>query len=82
MISFKIELNLMGSKSNATYVFSHNYAKIEVDSYDSLPLEEKLTFHVVIKHIKSVSNKEQNHYYYNIFLEKCFYQLPKTDDKK
>ena len=27
-------------------------------------------------HIKSVWNKDQNHYYYNIFLEKCSYQLP------
>ena len=81
MISSTIGLDLMGSKSNTTYVFSHN-AKIEVDSYDSLPLEKKLTFHVVIIYINSFSNKEQNHYYYNIFLEKCFYQLPKTNDKK
>ena len=28
-------------------------------------------------HIKSVLNKDQNHYYYNISLEKCFYQLVK-----
>ena len=82
MISFTIGLDLMGSKSNTTYVFSHNYAKIEVDSYDSLPLEKKLTFHVAIIYINSVSNKEQNHYCYNIFLEKCFYQLPKTNDIK
>ena len=29
---------LTGGKSGITYVVSHNYAKIKVDSYDSLPL--------------------------------------------
>ena len=55
----------------------HNYAKIKIDSYDSLPLEKALTLHNVIILIKSVFNKDQNHYYYNIFLEKCSYQLAK-----
>ena len=32
--------------------------------------------------MKSVWNKYQNHYYYNIFLEKCLYQLPKNNDNK
>ena len=61
--------------------FSHNYAKTKFDSFDSLPLEKTLTYHVMI-YIKSVWNKDQNHYYYNIFLEKCFYQLPKNNDIK
>ena len=43
--------------------------------YDSLPLEKMLIFHKIIIHIKSVLNKDQNHCYYNMFLEKCFYQL-------
>ena len=43
-----------GAKSGITYVFSHNYSKIKVDSYDSLPLEKPLAFHNVIMHIKSV----------------------------
>ena len=34
-----------------------------------------MTLHNVIIHIKSVLNKDQNHYYYNIFLEKCSYRL-------
>ena len=38
---------------------------------------KKLTWHNVIKHIKSVLNKDKNLYYYKIFLEKCFYQLAK-----
>ena len=34
-----------------------------------------LTFHNVIILIKSVVDKDKSHYYYNIFLEKCSYQL-------
>ena len=55
--------------SSITYVFSHYYVKIRVDSYDSLPIEKTLTWHSVIILIKSVLNKDQNHCYYNIFLE-------------
>ena len=56
-----------------TYIFSHSFAKIKVDSYDSLPAEKRLTLHNVIIHIKSVLNKDKNYYYYEIFLEKCLY---------
>ena len=62
---------LIGVKIGITYVISHNYAKIKVDSYDSLPLEKAMTFHNVIILIKSVFNKNENIYYYNIFLEKA-----------
>ena len=51
--------------------------KIKLDSYDSLPIEKKLTLYNVTIHIKSVLNKDKNHYYYEIFLEKCLYQLTK-----
>ena len=54
-----------------SYVSSLNYTKMKVDSYDSLPLEKIPTLHNVIILIKSVLNKYQNQYYYNIFLEKC-----------
>ena len=57
-------------KSSITHSFSHYFAKIKVDSYDSLPIEEILTLHNAIIHIKSVLNKNKNHYYYKIFLEK------------
>ena len=58
--------------------FSHYNAKIKVDSYDSLPIEKRLTLHNVIILIKSVLNKDKkNQYYYDIFLEKCSYQLVK-----
>ena len=66
---------LISLKSSITYVVSHYYVKIEVDSYDSLPIEETLTLHNVIILITSVLNKDQNHYYCNIFLEKYSYQL-------
>ena len=36
-----------------------------------------MTLHNVIIHIKWVSNKDKNHYYYKIFLEKGSYQLNK-----
>ena len=62
--------------------FSHNYARIKFDLYDFLPLGKKLTFHHVTVLIKLVLNKDHNHYYYNIYLEKCFYQLPKNNDNK
>ena len=46
-----------GVKSGIMHVISLNYPKIKVDSYDSLPLEKTLTFHVIIC-IKSVWNKD------------------------
>ena len=57
-------------KSGIINIISHNYAKIKVDSYDSLPLGKTMTFHDFIILIKSVFNKDKNNYYYNIFLEK------------
>ena len=66
---------LISIKSSITCTISHYFAKIKVDSYDSLPLEKTLTLHNVIMHIKSVLNKDKYHYYYKIFLEKCLYQL-------
>ena len=53
---------------NITYIISHNYARNKTDSYDSL------TLHNVIILINSVFDKYQNHYYNNIFLEKCSYK--------
>ena len=32
--------------------------------------------------IKSAFNKDKNNYYYNIFLGKCSYRLPKNNDNK
>ena len=46
--------------SSITYIISHNYPTVKVDSYDSLPLEKTMTFHNVIILIKSVWNKDKN----------------------
>ena len=73
--------DLISLKSSIIYVFSHYYAKINADSYDSLPIEKRLTLLGVTILIKSVLNKDQNHYYYEIFLEKCFYQLAKNQSQ-
>ena len=52
--------------------FSHNYAEMKNDSHDSLTLEKTATLHYLIIIIKSVFNKNQNYFCYNIFLEKWF----------
>ena len=68
---------LISLKSGITYIFSYYFAKIKVDSSDTLLIEIRLTFHNVIINIKSFLNKGKNHYYYKIFLEKYSYQLVK-----
>ena len=50
-------------KHGMTYIYSHYFSKVKVDSYDSLPIEKILTFDIVIIHIISVLNKNENHYY-------------------
>ena len=65
---------LISLKSSITYIFSHYFAKMKVGSCDSLPIEKRLTLHNVIIHIKSVLNKDKNHCYYKMFLEKCLNQ--------
>ena len=68
----------IGVKSGITNVIFHNYTKVKVDSHDSLPLGKTMTFHNVMILIKLVFNEDKNNYYYNIFLEKASYQLPKN----
>ena len=68
---------LISVKSGITSIISHNYVKIKVDSYDSLPLEKTMLFHDVIILIKSVFNKDKNNYYYNICSAKTSYELSK-----
>ena len=57
--------------------FFQLFAKIKVDSYDTLPIEKILNLHDVIILIKTVLNKDIDHYYFKILLEKCSYQLAK-----
>ena len=50
---------LINLTSGITYIFSHYFAKIKVDSYDSLPIEKILSLHNVLIRIKSVLNKDK-----------------------
>ena len=65
---------LIRVKYGVTYAFSHNYARIKVNSYDSSTLEKILTFQKVIILIKPVFTKDKNNYYHKTFLEKCSYK--------
>ena len=53
-------------KSSIRYIFSHYFLEIKVDSFDYLTVGKTLTLHNVIIFIKSVLNKDKNHYYYKI----------------
>ena len=53
---------LRSIKSGITYAIPNNYAKIKVDSHDSLPLEKTMTFDDVTILIQSVFNKDKNSY--------------------
>ena len=82
MLHSRIRYFITVKKSGITNVVSHNYARIKIDLCDSLPLEKTVTLHNAITLIKLVFNTDQNHYYYNIFLEKCSYQLTRNNDNK
>ena len=56
-----------------SYSINHNLARISIESYNSLPIEKTMVFHVTI-FIESVFNKNKNHYYYNLLLEKGLYE--------
>ena len=43
---------LISVKNGITHVISHNYKKIKVNSYNSLPLKKTMTFHNIIILIK------------------------------
>ena len=73
---------LVSLESSIKYIFSHCFVKIKVDSYDSFPIEKRLTLHNAIILIKSVLNKDKNHYHYKIFLEKCLYQVAKKQSQE
>ena len=78
VLLFTIELDILFAKKVVSHVFSHNYARIKIDSYDSLFPEKTLTLYNFIILTESVLNKDQNHYYYNILVEfYFFYQLTK-----
>ena len=51
---------LISEKSGITDSINHNFARIRIDSCNSLPIEKILTFHNVMILIKSVVNKNKN----------------------
>ena len=63
---------LTSEKSGIADSIDSNFAKIRIDLYSYLPIEDILTIHNVITLIKLVINENKNKYYYNIFLEKRF----------
>ena len=65
---------LISQKSSITYVISHNYTQVKVDSYGPLLLEKTLILYDVTILIKSVFIKDHNRYNYNIFLKKCLHK--------
>ena len=64
----------ISEKSGTTDSINHNFAKIRIDSYDSLSIEKILSFHNTITLIKAVVDKNKNEYCYNIFLGKGSYK--------
>ena len=50
-------------KSATTDSINHNFARIRIDSYISLPIEKALTFLNVIILIKSVVNENKSDYH-------------------
>ena len=72
---------LISIKSGITYIFSHYFAKMKVDSYDYLSIEKILTLHNVVIHIKSVINKDKNHFFDKKFLENGLIKYLKNNHK-
>ena len=63
LLEFMVELLFGFRKYGAVYTRSRYYISIRSRiTYDSLPIEKGLTLHNVIILIKSVLNKDQDHY--------------------
>ena len=52
--------NLISQKNLTTDSINHDFVRIRIDSYNSLPIKKFLTFYYVIILIKSVVNKSRN----------------------
>ena len=57
---------------------SHIFFLTILQKLNLILIGKVLTLHNVIILIKSALNKQKNHYYYKISLEKCSYQLAKN----
>ena len=61
-------------KSNTLDIYHHKYTKIKINSDNDLPLEKTLNMNNVVILVKSIFSKNQNHCYYQQFLEICSYK--------
>ena len=59
---------IISKKSDITDSIIHNFRKIRICSFNTL--FKILTFHSVIMFVRSVVNKNENEYYYDVILEK------------
>ena len=41
----------ISEKSGVTDIINHDFARIRTDSYNSLPIEQTLAFHIMLKYI-------------------------------
>ena len=64
---------LISKKGVLQIFFNHTFARIRIDSCNSLPIEKIMTFQNVIILNKSAVNENKNHYY-NILLENSLYK--------
>ena len=59
---------IISLRSGVACISWHYFVKIKGDSYDSLFIEKRLTLHSFIILIKTVLNKDKNHFYYKILI--------------
>ena len=60
------------NKSDITDSINHNFARIRIDSYNSLPIAKILPFQHVIILFKSVVNKKKDIMYIYIFRKRLY----------
>ena len=59
--------DLISEKGDIADSINYSFARIRIDSYNSLPIEKALTVHDVVILIKLVVNENKNNCYYNYF---------------
>ena len=72
MMPFTLGLNILEVKKVVLHMFFLINMQKSKLTYHSLPLEKTMILHNVRILSKSVVDKNQNRYYYNIFLEKSY----------
>ena len=65
---------LISKNIGITDSINHNFGRIIIDSYDSLPIEKILTLYNVITLIKTVVKKNKNKLYNKMLLEKGWHK--------